>query len=131
MSAAVQTLRVRCETLNTILIGGFEMSNWPSSVETATIVAAHHPPNKRAAAMWMMKDVVPVAARRNCVFKFSRKLATKTKVATGHQPGKGSLYEATADTDSAAVAAMAQTYSRILKSFDICRGKGFPVDFTS
>src|SRR5262245_51437177 len=95
------------------------------------MAAAHHPPNSRAAAIWMMKEVVPVAARRSCVFRFSRKLATKMKVATGHQPGKGSRKADTADTQSAAAAATAQTYSRILKSFDIDRGKGVPAVYLS
>jgi hypothetical protein len=57
----------------------------------------------------MMNEVVPLAARRSRVFRFSRKLATKMNVPSGHQPGKGSLKADIAATDVAATAATAQT----------------------
>jgi hypothetical protein len=37
----------------------------------------------------MMKEVVPFAASLSCVLRVSRRLATKMKVANGHQPGNG------------------------------------------
>ena len=76
--------------------------------------------------MCMMNEVVPLAARRSRVFRFSRKLATNTKVPSGHQPGNGNLNADIAATDAAATPATAQTYRRIAKVFCINRGKGFP-----
>jgi hypothetical protein len=52
-------------------------------------------------AICMINEVDPLAAMRSWVFKLSSKLATKRKVASGHQPGNGRRTDHTAAAERA------------------------------
>ncbi len=86
-------------------MGGFSRTICPRRVESAAIAAPHQAPKSRAADMCMMNDVEPFAESRNCVFRLSRSIATRTKVAIGHQPGNGRrICQTVAPVRAAAVA---------------------------
>jgi hypothetical protein len=98
------------------LIVGFPRNTSPTNVETAATTAAHHAPKSRAADMCIMNEVEPFAAKRSCVLRLSRRVATKTNVASGHQPGNGSRISQTTIPQTAAANATAATNRRIRSS---------------
>ena len=74
-----------------------------------------------------MKDVDPLAAIRRRVCELSSKVATKRKVAIGHQPGKGECpVHATAPEIQEAIT-MLPTHRRSLVSRTIGLGMGIPI----
>src|SRR5512134_2668026 len=115
--------------LKVILIGGLDRISSPIRVETAATSAAHHPPNRRAAAICMTKLVEPLAASLNRVLKLSSMLATNTNVASGHHPGNGSRKDQTAAPAAAAQTATPSTKKRIRASRDIGEGGKSRSDF--
>ena len=103
-------------------IGGLSSDNSPKRVDTAATSALHHAPNSSAAAMCMMKEIEPLAATRSRVLRLSRRVATKMKVAKGHQPGNGSRSRHTTTPITRDAAATPATNRRMRTSRDIGRG---------